>query len=173
MLQANDNISLQPDNIESINNSIASSLLKVLEFDLNDESYGVNIEDAKEVVELPRLTKIPYAPFFVKGAMNLRGEIISVIDIRKFFGLEKKARTEQSKVIITDATGTSIGIVADRVQGTIDIELNEIQSPLLTIHNHLEDHIVGQIQLNDRILVLLDLKKILKCETIERLRSGH
>ena len=165
-------ITIDQDNIIDNDNDI-NTRVKVLEFTLNGESYGIAIADAKEVVEVPRLTKIPYAPTFVKGAMNLRGEIITVIDIRDLLGLDKQQRAEQPKVIVTDITGTAMGIIADTVRGTLDIDAERIQLSILSTENHMEDHIKGQVQLDHYILVILDLHKILMCEAIIKLRQGR
>lgn len=145
--------------------------IKVLVFSLSEEDYAIDLEEAKEVLELSRLTKIPYAPAFVRGAMNLRGEIITVIDIRELAGIPTRKTTGEVKVIVTDVTGHPIGIQADTVKGTLDIPKEDIQPPLLTIAERSQRHIKGQVKLDDQILVLLDLPKILLSEAMNQLRE--
>ncbi len=144
---------------------------KVLVFSLSDEDYAIDLEEAKEVLELSRLTKIPYTPAFVRGAMNLRGEIITVIDIRELAGLPARKINEAFKVIVTDVTDSPIGILADMVKGTLDISKADIQPPLLTISERSQRHIKGQVRLENQILILLDLKKILLNDAINQLRG--
>jgi purine-binding chemotaxis protein CheW len=144
---------------------------KVLVFTLDREHFAVDIADAKEVLELARITKIPYVPGFIVGAMNLRGELLTVIDIRALLGLPQAGRLDEAKVIVTDVTGAAVGLLADTVQGTLDLPLDEIQKPLLTLDGSAQNHMRGQIQLADHILVLLDLKRLLYCDEINRLRG--
>lgn len=144
---------------------------KVLVFTLDQEQFAVDIADAKEVLELSRTTKIPYAPGFIVGAMNLRGDILTVIDIRMLIGLPQVKRVDDAKVIVTDVTGSPVGLLADTVQGTLDLPLDEIQNPLLTLEGAGVNHMKGQVQLEDHILVLLDLKRLLNCDEFNRLRG--
>ena len=146
--------------------------LKVLVFTLSNEDYAIDLAEAKEVLELSRLTKIPYTPGFVRGAMNLRGEIITVIDIRELAGIPTQKANGEIKVIVTDVTGNPIGILADTVKGTIDIPKADIQPPLLTIAERSQRHIKGQVKLGDEILILLDLRKILLSEAMNQLREA-
>ena len=144
---------------------------KVLAFTLNEEDFAVDIGQAKEVLESPCITKIPYVPDFVKGAINLRGEIISVLDIRPFCGLGPSKRTEPAKVLVTDVTGSVMGVLADQVKGTMEICPDQVQEPLLTLDGRVQCHVKGQIRLEDRIVVWLDLRSILQSEAIARLRG--
>ena len=144
---------------------------KVLVFTLDQEQFAVDIADAKEVLELSRTTKIPYAPNFILGAMNLRGDILTVIDIRTLIGLPQARRLDEAKVIVTDVTGAPVGLLADTVQGTLDLSVDDIQNPLLTLEGSSMNHMKGQVQLEDNILVLLDLKRLLSCDDINRLRG--
>jgi purine-binding chemotaxis protein CheW len=144
---------------------------KMLVFTLDREHFAVDIADAKEVLELSRTTKIPYAPSFIVGAMNLRGEILTVIDIRLLIGLPQVGRLDESRVIVTDVTGSPIGLLADTVQGTLDIPVDKIQIPLLTLEGSAQNHMKGQVQFDDHILVLLNLDRLLNCDDINRLRG--
>ena len=144
---------------------------KVLAFTLNGEDYAVDIAQAKEVLEVPCITKVPYVPDFVKGAMNLRGEIISVLDIRPFCGLPPGKRTEQAKVLVTDAAGSQIGILVDQVRGTMEFDPDQVQAPLSTLEERIQCHVVGQVRLKDHIVVWLDFRSILQSESVTRLRG--
>jgi len=144
---------------------------KVLVFTLNDGDYAVDIAQAKEVLDSPFITKIPYVPDFVKGAINLRGEIISVLDLRPFCGLGPSKRTDPPKVLVTDVTGSVIGVLADQVKGTLEICPDQVQDPLLTLDGRIQCHVKGQVRMEDRIVVWLDLRSILQSEAINRLRG--
>jgi purine-binding chemotaxis protein CheW len=149
--------------------SAKKSTLRVLSFSLGEENYCIHIPKVKEVIRLSDITRIPLAPSFAKGVINLRGEIVSVLDIREFFGLAQSEKITDPRIIITDAAGYSVGILADSIEGTIDIEEELIQEPLATLKQELRVYTKGQVQLGDKILIILDIEKVLNCEQIEKL----
>lgn len=146
--------------------------VRVLSFRLGEENYAVNIADAKEVVKPGPITRVPNTPDFVVGVMNLRGEIISIIDLRYFFGLSGKQLGKETSIITTDITGALIGIMVHEIKEALDIDEEAIQPPLGTIKGEVAEYTKGQIKLNKNILILLDLKKILNSQEIERIRKG-
>jgi purine-binding chemotaxis protein CheW len=145
--------------------------IRVISFLLGDENYCVDIKQIKEVVRPDFITKVPNTPELVVGIMNLRGEIISIINIKHILGLYYKERTKASRMIITDAIGSSVAIMVDSVKDTIDIEENAIQPPVSTLRNNLLEYTKGQLQIGKDILILLDFTKILSCEEIKRLEK--
>jgi purine-binding chemotaxis protein CheW len=146
---------------------------RVLAFGLGKENYCVDIAQAKEVVRLPEITRMPNVPVFAKGIMNLRGDILAVIDIRYFLGIEEAEKQEELRVIVTDAGGYLVGIVADRFSGTVDIEEEKIQPPLDTLSPQVRAFTKGQAQIGEGVFILLDLAAILRCQEIETLRKGE
>jgi len=148
-------------------------LLRVLGFVLGGENYCVDIRQMRSVERIEHITRVPNAPEFVLGATNLRGEAIAVLDIRYILGLQDEDRTGQTRIIITDAAGDAVGIVADRIIDTIDIDEAAIEPPLSTLNDRLKEFTKGQAEIEGNILILLDLKKILDCEEINRLKKGE
>ncbi|MBP7056515.1 MAG: purine-binding chemotaxis protein CheW [Candidatus Omnitrophica bacterium] len=149
------------------------SSIRVLKFILGGENYCVLITQVKEVIRVPDMTHIPMVPSFVKGVMNLRGEIISVMDIREFFGLEESKKALDARIVITDVLGYTVGILVDGVRGTEDIEESSVQAPLATLKKELMAFTKGQVQWGEDIFTLLDLEKVLGFSEIERLRKGE
>jgi len=92
--------------------------VRMLSFSLGREHYCVDIKDTKEVISMNAVTYVPGAPAFVKGVINLRGEILAVINMGHFFGLEETERQKEAMVIITDVHGFPAGVIIDRVTGT-------------------------------------------------------
>ena len=152
--------------------SLKKNTRRALVFSLGGENYSFDISQIKEVVRLKQITKVPNVPGFIVGIMNLRGEIISILDIRSFFGLNNKEKTGDMRVIITDVTQEVIGIMVDKVLDTIDIVEDEIQPSLATLRSDLAGYTCGQVEIENEILTLLDLEKILKTDDIEKLRKG-
>jgi len=146
--------------------------IRVLSFLLGGEKYCVQITDAKEVFGVSFVTKVPNAPQFVVGVANLHGAIIPIIDIRYFLGLERKEGLGNTKAIVSDVCNSNIGFVVDGVGEAMDIEEDSIQPPLATIKGRLRDFTRGQMQIGEDIIIILELKKILKCEEIESLKKG-
>lgn len=165
-----DDIIMETDETEEA--PVKKKTLRVLAFTLGGEHYCVDIKQAKSVVRVEALTRVANTPEFIVGVTNLRGEIIPLIDIRYFFGLEHPESDKSARVIVTDVTGSPVGITVDSVADTVDIDEEAIEPPLATLKGKLADYTKGQVQLGNDILILLDLEKILKCDDIERLKSG-
>lgn len=145
---------------------------RFLFFQLSAEFYCVPIQQVKEVIEAPDFTRVPLAPEFVTGIMDLRGEIISALDVRSFFGLAPIEKLDTAYVIITDVAGSLAGVVADHVDGTIELAKEDIQPPLATVKEELRRYTIGQTQKNNAIITILDLEKIFHSEAIESLRRA-
>ncbi|MBF0123686.1 MAG: chemotaxis protein CheW [Candidatus Omnitrophica bacterium] len=147
--------------------------VRVQVFSLGGEDYGMVIGQAKEVVFLPAVTRVPNVPDFIEGIINWHGEIIALIDLAYFFGLKAQRKVEEERVIITDAAGFPVGILVDKLRDTLDIEEGLIQAPLVTLDAKAASFTKGQVHLKDRILILLDMEKILNCQEIKTLRQGE
>lgn len=146
--------------------------LRVLTFALGQESYAIALNQAKEVIQPLTITRVPNSPDFIAGVVNLRGEIIAVLDIRHFFGLGEQEKAKDARILITDVTGSYVGVIIDKVKEIIEIEEAAIQPPLVTLRGKLADYTKGEIRIGNDIVVLLDLNKVLNNEAICNLRKG-
>lgn len=149
-----------------------TEVFRVLSFYLKDELYAIDIISAKEVVRPAAITRVPNVPKFVVGVMNLRGEIVPIFDIRSFFGVEQEKKSEGKRIIITDISGSLLGICVDKIFGTYDVSADDVQPHLSTIKGVVAEYTKGQIKRGEDIVVFLDLKKVLNCEEIRRLKQG-
>lgn len=147
--------------------------LRVLVFALGDENYCIDVRQAKEVIKMPDATRVPNTPAFVVGVANLRGRIVSILDGHYFFSLESKGKPNDARVIVTDVSGEMVGLMVDQVRDTLEIEEASIQEPLATLKGRLAEYTLGQVPMQNDILILLDLEKILRSEDITRLRKGE
>jgi purine-binding chemotaxis protein CheW len=132
--------------------------LDVLEFLLAHEHYGIELHYVREVYPLKDLTPLPGTPAFILGVTNVRGQVLSIIDIKKLFGLPDKGLTDFNKTIIVHTPGMELGVLADAVLGLKSIPLSEIQTSLPTLQGVREDFLRGVTQ---QSMVLLDAKKLL------------
>ncbi len=137
--------------------------IQLVVFQLANEKYGIATEYVQEVQPMRDLTPVPCTPGFVVGVINIRGSIYSVIDIRSFFGVEKKEYTETTKVILVNAAGLEIGILADDVKGATNILVSEIKPPLATQGAVKEEFLQG---VTKDMLIILNLETLLRDERI-------
>lgn len=151
--------------------AVKKKTIRVLAFSLGGENYCVSVSQAKEVIELSDITRVPNTPEFIIGIINLRGEIVTILDIRYFFGLSNQERAKDVRILITDITGSYVGVLVDKIKDIIDIEEEAIQPPLATLKGKLADYTKGQVQLGKEILIFLDLAKVLNSEEINKLRK--
>jgi len=127
-------------------------VLDVLEFLLTYETYAIETRWVAETYPLKDLTPLPGTPPFVAGIINVRGRILSVIDIRKFFDLPEKGLTDLNKVIIMHNGEMEFGILADEILGTRSIPLSEVQPPLPTLTGIREEYLKGVTRKRTAIL---------------------
>lgn len=128
----------------------------ILLFILAYETYGIELQYIREVYPLKELTPIPSAANYLLGIINVRGRILSVIDLKKFFDLPEKGLTDLNKVIILQSDELEFGILADSIIGVREISLSELQPSLPTLTDIREEYLKGVT--NDRITILDGMK---------------
>ena len=141
----------------------AGEHIEVVEFVLAHERYAVETRYVREVYPLENLTPLPCTPAFVLGVVNLRGEILSVIDLKKFFELPEKGLTDLNMVIVLEAESMLFGILADAVLGVRRVSVAEIQPSLPTLTGVREAYLRG---VTAGRTVILDAEKLLADERI-------
>lgn len=137
--------------------------IEVVEFVLAYERYAFETRYVREVCPLENLTPLPCTPAFVLGIVNVRGEILSVIDLKKFFELPEKGLTDLNKVIVLEAENMRFGILADAVSGVRRVRVDEIQLSLPTLTGVREAYLKG---VTAERVVILDADKLLADERI-------
>jgi len=173
MTEDTEKIYIEPEDEGDFEEKEAKKTFRVLAFSLGDEVYCADVRQAKEVIKMPETTRVPNVPSFIVGVTNFRGNILSIIDLHYFFGVEKKGKTKDARVIVTDVLKEQVGLMVDQVKDTLEIEENRVQDPLPTLKGKLADFTRGQIQFGREILIYLDLEKILRSEEIRNLRKGQ
>lgn len=143
---------------ETQSEEAAEAYLEVVEFLLTYEKYAIESTYVRDVCPLKEITPVPCSPPFVLGIINVRGQILSVIDIKRFFDLPQKGLTNLNKVIILHSDEMEFGILADVILGTRSIPLKEIQPSLPTLTGIRSEYLRG---VTSERLVVLDAAKIL------------
>ena len=138
---------------------------KYLTFRLQNEEYGLEILKVREIIGMMPITRIPRTPEFVRGVINLRGKVIPVIDLRKKFGMENIADTEETCIIVVDVkhdTDTlQIGILVDSVSEVLDIKSDDIESTPSFGTNLDTDFILGMAKAKGSVKILLNIELVL------------
>ena len=138
-------------------------LIKALEFQLSEERYAIDLSYVNEVIHINDITALPCTPSFILGIINVRGKILSVIDIKKLFNLPETGITNLNRVIVVKHEDIELGILADDIIGNNNIYRDNLQSDLTTITEVPDNLIIGISR--DRLIVL-DIKKFLLNEEI-------
>ena len=140
------------------NDSIENMYLTFL---VEKETYAVNIACVTEIVGMQRISEIPDVPPYFKGAMNLRGKVIPVMDQRLRFGLPEQAYDERTTIIVLDLEGVPTGLVVDQVTDVLTIPPNKIDPPPHWWHEGKQGIIKGLGKLNDKVNIILDVPHLL------------
>lgn len=143
--------------------------VKVIVFRLRDEEYGVEVEQVKSIERLTHITRVPRTPHFVKGVINLRGVVTPIIDLRSRFGLEETEHTEATRVIIVAVGDVEVGLIVDAANDVIDIPVDAIEPPPEVVGGVEAAYLRGVAKLEKRLLILLNLDKVLTPEEVKQL----
>lgn len=144
---------------------------QVVSFRIGRELFGVYIHIVQEIVRVPEITPVPEMPGFVEGVINLRGKIVSIIDLSKRLKIESSARTKASRILIVEVEKKTVGLLVDAVTEILRIPPESIEPAPDIVTSVGAEYIMGVGKLPDKLIVLLDLKNILKPEEIKRLAS--
>lgn len=136
-------------------------IVQLVSFNLDEITYGINILSVHEILRIPNITRVPNTPDFIKGVLNLRGNVIPVVDVRKRFGFDFAQITETSRVIVIDTEGKLIGVLVDSVSQVVRIPERNIDPPSDLIEGVSEDFIDGVGRLKDKLIIILSMEHML------------
>ncbi|MGO8695362.1 MAG: chemotaxis protein CheW [Rectinemataceae bacterium] len=149
--------------------------IQLVTFQISDELYGIDIMDVKEIVRVQDIRSIPNAPSYVEGLFNLRGEIIPIISLHKRFHLKKAQISEDEELlsgfIIIDIDGMKLGVIIDRVERVVAIELPEVQPPPQMLSGIGAEYIQGVVNRESGYLILLDIKKLFSAKELQKIEE--
>ena len=161
------------EKVEQINKALLDKAGKYLTFTLGSEEYGLEILKVREIIGYMEITAVPQTPHYVKGVVNLRGQVIPVIDLRAKFGMETAEITEESCIIVVEVSQNdrkfSTGVVVDKVQEVLDISSGDIEDAPQFGSSVNTDFILGMGKINDTVKMLLDIDKVLAGEDLSDL----
>lgn len=146
-------------------------LLQLVTFSIGEEEFGVNILKVQEINRTMEITKVPRAPAFVEGVINLRGKVIPIIDLRSRFGLSSKPEDKDTRIIVIEINSIIVGFVVDAVSEVLRIPASTVEPPPPVVAGVESDYISGVGKLKERLLIMLDLDKLLSTEDIDMLNA--
>ncbi|MCW3488716.1 chemotaxis protein CheW [Dethiobacter alkaliphilus] len=149
--------------------------LQLVAFFLQGEEFAVDIQKVREVLKLTQITPLPQSLDFIEGVINLRGEVIPVIDLRKRFRIAGEAQEEQTRIIIVEIDESLVGLIVDSVTEVLHLAVSAVDAPPRRLAGTRTEFISGVGKLNDRLIIILDLEKILSTDEqveLEQLQPG-
>ncbi len=138
--------------------------MQCVTFTLEDETYGINVMQVQEVLREIEVAPVPGAPHYVLGIINLRGNVVSVIDARMRFGLPVKESTDLTRIIVIEIQQHIIGVLVDSVAEVVDIKRSEIETAPNVGTSETSKYIDGVVSRGEKLLILVDLNKLLSTE---------
>jgi len=130
-------------------------------FELGAELYGVEIARVHEIIRLQTVTRVPRAPAFVEGVINLRGKVIPVVDLRRRFGLPSAEHTRSTRIVVVEIGDQVVGIVVDSVSEVLRVNTATVEPPSPVVAGIDSEYLHGIAKLTDRLVILLDLDRVL------------
>jgi len=148
-----------------------SELLQLVSFMVDKEEFGVNILCVQEINRLMEITRVPNVPDFVEGVINLRGRVIPVINLRTKLKMPKIERDNNTRIIVVEVDGKTIGFIVDSVKEVLRIPTSITEPPPEMVTGVNSDYIMAVAKLEDRLITLLNLEKILSNSEKEKLQD--
>lgn len=155
---------------KSSGKTVVSESLRFLSFSLNSEQYALPLLKVKEVIAVTETTPVPYSPPYFKGIMNLRGQVISVIDLRMKLKMAKIENGAETAIIILDLAPLSLGVIVDSVESVLATTKEEIQ-PAPDVGTRETAYITGVTRKDNRLVLILDIEKTLSVDDLRAMKA--
>jgi purine-binding chemotaxis protein CheW len=143
--------------------------LHLVGFRIGRETFGVPIDLVHEIVRVPDITSVPDAPDFIEGVINLRGKIISIVDLRKRFGEKQIASNKKNRILVVEVEDRMVGLIVDAASEVLKLSAEEIEPPPSIFEEGELNYVTGVGKLRDRLIILIELNKILQRGELRRM----
>ena len=147
--------------------------IQVVSFKLGAEEYGVDIAQVQEINRMVSVTHVPRAPKFMEGVINLRGQLIPIIDLRTRFGMPRAEHTKNTRIVVTEIGAKRVGMVVDSVSEVLRLPVEEIEDAPEMLTGVETEYIRGVGKVEDRLIILLDLARIISLAERRELESSE
>lgn len=146
---------------------MSNELIQLVTFKIGNEEFGVDIFKVREINKMMQITKVPESPMYVEGVVNLRGNVTPIVDLRKRLGVVENETTEKTSIIVVELGKTAVGLIVDEVKEVLRIQSTITEAPPELVAGVNSEYITSVAKLDDRLLILLDLNKILSLKQTE------
>lgn len=143
--------------------------LQLVGFRIGKETFGVPIGLVHEIVRVPEITAVPDAPDYVEGVINLRGKIVSIVDLRKRFGESQIEPSRKNRILVAEIEDKMVGLIVDAASEVIRLSDDEVEAPPSVFGDDEVKYVTGVGKLNGRLVILIDLNKVLRKGELRRL----
>jgi purine-binding chemotaxis protein CheW len=147
--------------------------LQIVGLRIGRETYGVPIALVREIVRVPEITAVPNAQKYVEGVINLRGKIISVVDLRKRFGDTEIENNKKNRIVVVELENRTVGLIVNAASEVLKIPPSDIEPPSSVFLNGEVDYVTGVGKLKNRLVILLDLNRVLNSTELRHLDGIH
>ena len=141
--------------------------LHIVGFQVGRETYGVPITSLHEIVRVPEITAVPDAPEYLEGVINLRGKIVSVMDLRKRFGEKQASLRKQNRILVVEHAGRLAGLIVDSASEVLKIPADAVEPAPAVFQDGGLNCVTGLGKVGGRLVVLLDMSKLLAPESLQ------
>lgn len=145
--------------------------LQVVGFRIGRETFGLPIAMVREIVRVPEITSVPNAPEYIEGVINLRGRIIPVVDLRKRFGDSSPEANKKNRIVVVEIGNRAIGLLVQSASEVLRLSPSEIEAPQNVFQEGEMSFITGVGKLKGRLVILLDLDRVLQRSELRRLEE--
>jgi purine-binding chemotaxis protein CheW len=142
--------------------------LHIVGFQVGRESYGVAIASLHEIVRVTEITAVPDAPSYIEGVINLRGKIVSVIDLRKRFGEKQIVANKKNRILVVESNGRLTGLIVDSASDVLKIPAQDVEAPPALFQEGGLNCVTGLGKYGGRLIMLLDINKLLQSGSLRR-----
>jgi purine-binding chemotaxis protein CheW len=147
--------------IKTASQGKSEELLQLVSFNIGEEEFGVDILKVQEINRMLDVTRVPSAPEYVDGVINLRGKVIPIIDLRRRFSMGRKEHDKNTRIVVVELSGRVVGFVVDAVSEVLRIPRSVTEPPPPIVAGIQSDYVTAVGKLEGRLLILLDLEKVL------------
>jgi purine-binding chemotaxis protein CheW len=149
----------------------SDELLQLVSFKIGDEEFGVDILKVQEINRMVEVTRVPNAPEYVDGVINLRGKVIPIVDLRRRLGMPRKEHSKDTRIVVVELNGKITGFVVDAVSEVLRIPRSVTEPPPSIVAGIEAEYITAVGKLEDRLLILLDLERIFSAQETQQLKA--
>jgi purine-binding chemotaxis protein CheW len=145
---------------------------QLISFTVGAEEYGLELLRVKEVIRMRQITWLPKAPSCVKGIINLRGDIIPIVDLRERFGLQPQEQTAMTRVIVVEVEGMPVGMVVDSASQVVRVPADQFDPPPTVMGGASREFITSVGKMGDKLVIMIDVDRILSIEEMSGIASS-